>query len=220
MSNDGWLHLEKEWISILRQFEVSAYRSSDCNASKGEYAGWRGDKKDSLREQLIDAMHRSWRGRANPTAIPICPVFTWSTIDIASYERISSEYPQIRVSPYEFQVLALITGSKSAIKNLHDGVHTLGVYFEEGQDVRPHNRRIIFEEKKAESRIVDISFVRKVDHIPLQVADMIAYEAWKSNFEGLRKPLAELLKSGCGGDIGIDDDFLRKAFGDAMQNWI
>ena len=207
MSNESWGILSDQWSAVLRDIGISAYRSSDCNASRNEYEGWNGPRKDELRDRLIKVINQSWRGKC----APICPTFTWSILDLDAFNEISLEYPIIQVSAYEFSILAIVAGSVSSITNLSGG-HTLSLSFEAGQPVRPHIRALLQKIVGSDIRIVDISFVTKADHVPLQVADMIAYEALKSQHEGTRKVLVDLIGSGTGGHVPIDKDMIRQTF--------
>jgi hypothetical protein len=201
METNDWLKLETRWNPILKDFGVTAFRSSDCNASKGEFVGWDGYRKDEFRACLIDAINQSW-------GADICPVIQWCGLDQNVFKDVASEFPNVVVSPYEFCVWAIVIGSKSAIANIR-GVNTLGIFFEEGQDIRPHIRRKLHEISQAECRIVDISFVCKQDNMPFQVADMIAYEAWKSYTEGERKTLLNLKRISALGTIFCSEDNIR-----------
>lgn len=207
MSSDSWDIFSRKWSAVLEDVGISTYRSSDCNSSNGEYVGWDGPKKDALRERLIEVINQSWRGRC----APICPVFIWSILNIGTFNDISTNYPQIQISPYEYSVLTIVAGSACSIENL-PGEHTLGLFFEDGQDVRPHIRQMLRKKVEPGTRITDISFLSKGDHIPLQVSDMIAYEAWKSQSEGKRKVLVDLLDNGVGQDVNIDENTIRNAF--------
>ena len=207
MSSESWVLLENEWKTVLNDFKISAFRSSDCNASKGEFISWDGRKKDALRNKLIEILNDCWRGKN----APICPVFASCVLDESIFERISEDYPDINLSPYELCILGIVGGSKMAISNIK-GENTLKIFFEEGQEVRPHIRKELKKQKKSERRIEDISFVSKKEHMPLQVADMIAFEVWKSRFEGTRKILLDLIRSGVGQSIDIDEMTIRSSF--------
>ena len=207
MQNESWLSLGKDWSAALQAFGVSKYRSSDCNASKGEFEGWDGLRKDQLRNHLVQVINRSWRGKS----MTICPVYTWIVFDMETFEQESEKYPLFKISPYELSVIMAVGGCREAIANIKGG-NTLGIFFEEGQAVRPHVRKYLRQQEISEVRIVDISFVSKEDHLPLQVADMIAYEALKSHFEGTRKFLLDLIESGIGRGIICDEEMIRKFF--------
>ena len=210
MSSDSWTELTAKWKNVLnaKEFQIEIYRSSDCNASKGQFLGWDGAKKDRLRTQLIEVLNKIWRGRSVTT----CPVFLWCIVDTKMFERILNEFPQLKLSPYEFCAAQIANGCVNAVREMSKvgDNHTLGLFFEKGQDVRPHVRNLLRKTIKLNARIVDISFVSKGDHVPLQVADMIAYEAFKSHFEGTRKVLVDLISSGVGGPIHFDEPILRR----------
>lgn len=186
LSAAGWNSLKEPWNDALKEFSVSIYRASDCNTSRGQYTGWDGIKKDRFRQRLIRVVDESWRNT------DICPVIQYCGLNMIDFNLIAEQYPHAILSPYEFCVWILVAGSRSAIANIR-GDNSLGIFFEDGQDVRPHIRKKLQQQQKSESRIVDISFVSKEDHLPLQVADMIAFEAFKSHTEGMRKTFENLL---------------------------
>jgi len=214
MSSESWLSLENAWKTVLMEFDISIFRSSDCNASKGEFVGWDGKKKDALRSQLIETIHNSWRGKR----APICPVFIWCIIDENIFEQVLREYPNVLLSPYELCVNCIVAGSRTAITNIK-GENTIELFFEKGQDVRPHIRQELRTQRKSEPRIENISFVNKLEHIPLQVADMIAFEAWKSHTEGIRKVLLDLMDSGVGQSLVIDEELIRITFSGRSRSY-
>ena len=213
MSSESWTELSAHWQNVLnsKEFQIEMYRSSDCNASKGQFLGWDGAKKDRLRTQLIEVLNNIWRGKP----VAICPVFNWCILDTKVFDRILNKFPQLKLTPYEFCVAQIANGCVYAIREVAkvakvEDNHTLGLFFEEGQNVRPHVRKLLRETRQLDARIVDISFVSKGDHIPLQVADMIAFEAFKSHFEGTRKVLLDLIDSGIGGPSEFDEPILRE----------
>jgi len=206
MTSDAWLKLESNWNPILVEFGITAYRSSDCNASKNEFDGWDGPTKDDLRARLIGSIRQSWSGTE------ICAVFPWFALDSVTFDRVAMEFPDVKISIYEFGLIIVLAASKYAIAKHQQGIHTMGLFFEEGEDVRPHVRKYLREEMRTEQRIVDISFVEKADHVPLQIADLLAYEVMKSEFEGTRKTLVDLIAIGASGPVHYDEDNIRSAF--------
>lgn len=100
------------------------------------------------------------------------------------FNDISKKYPQVIISPYEYCILKSVMGSIYAIQDVDYGEEcTLGLFFEAGQDVRQRIRNLFHNAvKNTEVKIVDISFVKKGNHTPLQFADMVAWSVLKAKF--------------------------------------
>lgn len=213
MQHESWKLLAGEWSDVLRAFGVTVYRSSALNASRGEYAGWTGPQKDEYRGALSEVITASWRGNM----MSICPVYSWVIFDLNAFDEGAKRRPDVNLTAYELAVLMIVGGCRNAIANI-SGENTLGIFFEAGRDVRFHVRSYLNRQKESDARIVDTSFVEKDYHIPLQVADMVAYEVLKSYHDGKRKLLIDLINDGAGHGIYMDkamiDDFFDKANGE------
>ncbi len=88
----------------------------------------------------------------------------------------------------------------------------LSVFFEAGQDVGPQVRSRLQRIEQSETKIAQIAFLSKKDHVPFQIADMMAYEILKSSMEGRRKILDDLLQRAVGAIYTPTEQELRNAF--------
>ncbi len=170
LSNDAhWSQFEKEWKEVLREFQIVAFHAQHWALRKGEFRGWDESKRRHLMASLLDIIQR----RAQ---------FGFATVVHASaFKRIFQGKDRIAVGSIynlccsacfaEIGEWAQRTFQIEPIAHIFDiGHKNAGEVLRNYQGLQP---------KKVEYRLGPISFESDETFVPLQAADLAAYELWK-----------------------------------------
>ena len=211
MSNpSGWMHLESAWKKCLRaknkslkkqgRPEISRYHAADCSSRVGEFRGWTTEEQIELTKKLVGIFHR------NPN---------WANVIAYSVpmDEFARQFPEYNSDLMGFcywtlikflmiemaeQVLDIQRRKRSTTPVrfvlFHDRCQYDGVLLD------AFNRAINDSTFKGREMFSTIEPLSSQECIPLQLADLVAYENFKDT-EGFlvgrkrRKTLEALLET-------------------------
>ena len=183
---DDWVLIEADWLKILadknaelrkagRQ-EISRFHTSDCSSRKGDFEGWSVPEQIELVKQLLDIFH------VHVTA------FVASTFPIRDFKEV---FPQCADNPYQqmygfltkfimLEMIDLIEGGGNG-PNLPVNFALFHDRNDHGSDMLSAFNHIMdvdptFDKQRYFSSLTSTGWESCV---PLQAADLIAYEMFK-----------------------------------------
>lgn len=207
-----WRSFEKQWQKMLDTEQIPMMHSTDLESRHGAFKNWSIERKVRVQKQAISIIRRN-----------VLQGFSSSVI-LDDYQTIVAGKPHIKfTSPYTFAMTATLHLVKKWVKdnNIKIPIHYVfesgAGYAGEITDVMKQTKNIgwdFYRMKSANSW----SFADKIDFIPLQSADILAYEAYKQmlNFKvgetrrDLRKSAESLLRSVPHDDHFFDEQTLLK----------
>jgi hypothetical protein len=205
-----WTWINSQWKKCLERKNkqlknegrkcISRYHASDCESRLGEFLGWNVPEKNEFVKELISIV------RAHHIHL------VGFSVDLNELAEI---YPQIHVDYLEkaaYGILAWLMFSEVVKDARHlNRLPTIKVVYERG-DVSQH-MMLVYDRMKVSRSYGDLFDSIEKDSwkvLPLQVADLIAFEAMKDrdNETGKTKrarrlSLSALMSSGCGGSRGL-----------------
>lgn len=167
----SWLVLEPAWTELLRKHGVKAFHASDFNNKLGEFFGWTEERKRALSIPLINLIIEAQ-----------CWLFGMGC-RTCDFRMVKPEFPNVKVNVYELCVELCINRLMDWAKK-QDDVEPIQVNIEGGNKhtsflIRKWIEQLESVEMQQKYRISGISILPKVQYIPFQVADLIAYEHFK-----------------------------------------
>lgn len=214
-----WVLFTKEWKRVLYQFGIDQMHRADLEALRGGFApkyGWDSNRRKDLLERLHSIIRRRTKVAVGTSVIKqdfeeVMPdhlkemyggVYGWCAHCCLVYARVWCEKPQRQYGdPIEFTFEAGTTG-QGQVQKMFDNLRKSPIY-------------------RKDFRIGNVSFHGKTV-IPLQAADVIAYEVFKQTenqvIDGgskhdIRRSLSALLREA---DFGYLDYWDRER----LIDWI
>jgi|GEM_PF-6326432 len=186
MERDEWMALDKRWQDILGRFGIRRFRASDCEAAKGEFNDWSRERRNEIFALLVDEIVNS-----------NC-YLVWVGVGKEELKSMQAQqFPLLDITPYELCVLKCHELT-ALFPVIHKISGTMDLYFERGQNIRQHVRRVILCPHRLSTwGVTTIAFPRKEDHTPYQVADLYAWELLKHTrnlLTGGQKPIRPSLQ--------------------------
>lgn len=186
-----WLAIAGQWRSALRKYGASAFHSTDFSNSRKEFAGWDEAKRRNFIGALLNII-------TNESITLIV-----SSVPNQTFDTVVQEFPDLTMTPYHYccEMCMHKIGFKLQTKKR---VEPVAVTFEAGQKANSPVFGYFFARMNDAGwqklyRIKSVDFLSKKEAIPLQVADLIAYEYYKgltlseiSPEKPLRFPLMKL----------------------------
>ncbi|MBZ5533025.1 MAG: DUF3800 domain-containing protein [Acidobacteriia bacterium] len=165
---DDWRRLEKRWKATLRENRIKRFHAADCNSGFGEFSGWTAKRRTGLMKRLLrfiveqemygiysgvvqPAFRAEFRIRTDDEAYPLCLQHCLEIIGEKTVRLPATEKVKIIVDSSRF-------ASKGA-----DVFH-----FMKTKRGWQHG-----------TRLHSITFSSWREFIPLQCADLMAYETFK-----------------------------------------
>lgn len=169
-NEDAWSSLEPEWRRLLDYYDLSAFHMTDCDNGKGEFIGWPRGKCDraiyEFRQLILE--RNLWAATA-----AVCRPH-WN-------EVVRPDLRPILGNPDEFCADECMQEALS-FRQIDESATDIALIF----DCRANWKDMI--QKHAESylrdgygglNVVSVTFGKAKKLIPLQAADMIAYETYR-----------------------------------------
>lgn len=179
-----WKEFTRDWRMVLRPAGIECYHASDCQALRGEFEGWQPTERDALVKKLLPVIPRhSLAGIA-------------MAIALRDYEAATGgeEWPDdLADSPYAvcFQWLlreivenAQKANSREAIAIVHENND-----FKKDADAAFD---WVKENWDLNDNLHSLTFAPKEKYVPLQAADVLAFEAGKAVLSEGRLPRRSL----------------------------
>lgn len=173
-SLDRWKLFEEEWEKMLADFGVSELHMRHLSHFRGEYKGWEEPKR------------RNFLGRAVGIMNERCEGYIGSTIPVVLFEGLPEEYKKILVDPYYICFFAGISGLLTASVHLAPEEKVeMALDREagfEGKAMEFWNRAKELGPAAFRERLGGLTLgLSSRETLPLQAADLVAYEVNKFN---------------------------------------
>lgn len=165
-----WMKFQKEWRNQLAQENIEYFHMVEFQACKPPYGDWSKEKRVKFLRSLHQTLHRRvFRSFA-------------TTVNLNDYESLTTEQKEVLGNPHVFAAKNCMTAigywrAESIMYN------PLAYVLEQGFKNDKHLRRVFNEELREEDRnffrIGSLTLADKKAMMPLQAADIYAYEAMK-----------------------------------------
>jgi hypothetical protein len=167
-TDENWKILKERWRTVLTRFGVDYMHMKEYGPSAGIFKDWKGDepKRKAFYSELMKILR-------DIRAIPFGSIYS-----LDAYRRLSDEDRQILNEPY-LKSLSDCVGIPAFLLQDKPPEVTYNVVFSEQAEFK-HRAKKIYDLFKALYRIGERmrypDFENMRDCVPLQAADMIAYE--------------------------------------------
>jgi len=187
---ERWRIVEKEWRTVLRMYKLDYFHMTDFENRRGPYQGWADGQRQTVIKRLLGIIKRY-----------VLSGFSAAVVT-ADYDRLSIDEQSRLVDPYTVCAFWCIRdvggwlaelGRDDRVAHVFErgirGAPRISEAFGRASDVALH-----------EYRFGTLHFADKRSLVPLQAADILAYEVWKhvpkrlgANPRPTRKPILSLL---------------------------
>lgn len=168
---EKWEILERKWKFILKEFKVPYFHMKEFNPSEGVFKGWK--DKESKRRRLFGSLIKTIK-EIKP--LPIGCVF--SSEDFRSLPKRDRE---IIKDPYFLSFISCVAAPSMFIENAAPDVKLATVFGEHG--IFASTAKKFYERMQdmyeVGARLYPPDFRDMREFVPLQAADIIAYELYK-----------------------------------------
>jgi hypothetical protein len=183
---ERWEIFEEEWKRILARFDVKCFHATDLAAYQGEFRDWNDARRKEFMGILVGLV-RQYVARPVGAVLPL-----------VAYRRLTEEQQAGLVDPYYICLQVCLEGAALEAASLPEEERVEVVFARAPGLVG--KAADLFETFRGGGhplggRLGSISFASPADVIPLQAADLVAYELGKS-IEGVKErwPMEELKK--------------------------
>ncbi len=172
LSTDAqWMLFEREWKEVLAAFEITAFHAQHFSKHKEEFLGWEEPKRKALLRKLLSIINeRAAFGFASTVHVKeFDAVFTGNDRrDIGSPYNLCCTACYLQIGHwaqrnYQVEPLALIFDAGH--KNAGDVTNTFNAEIKKSENIAYRLGSLTFSDDKV--------------MVPLQAADLAAYELWK-----------------------------------------
>jgi Protein of unknown function (DUF3800) len=174
-----WENWEIDWNQHKQPINV--HHSVDCNGRKGEFKGWTKEEVDSYVKRILPVITaHGIEGRI-------------AGLHLNSYYKAIEIRPDVRSflgSPYRASFQWVTNSVCEQI--LKTGQRDIAFIHEENQYVADARTQFEFVKSKFQQLNMSFEFGQKTSSVPLQCADILAYEGYKwlgNTYAEPRKPL-------------------------------
>ncbi len=169
-TNIEWKKFQKEWRIVLAKENIPYFHMVDFQACKPPYGDWSKEKRVRFLKSLHRTIHRRYRRSFA------------ATVNIEDFESLAPEQKEVLVNPHVFAATICMTmiGWWTAENLLHAPISYI---LEQGSKHDKQLRRLFQEELRDEDRgffrVGSFELRDKREKLPLQAADILAYETTK-----------------------------------------
>jgi hypothetical protein len=189
----SWLSLTPQWNAVLKRAGVPECHASPFNSSKGPFLGWDRDRKKDLVIKLTRVMNKE------------LSLIIAHGVRVEDFNAIKRDFPDVQLTAYQLcaeKCVAAITNWAQRLKR----IAPVAIIFEAGQNLETQTMQTYKEAMQyawlqEKYKIESVSIWPKKDVPSLQVADFVAYEAYKYHttqrsemLENLRPSLRVILE--------------------------
>jgi hypothetical protein len=166
---ESWLALEPPWQAELDRLGITAMHMSHCEARRGEFQDMERDQRDAI-IAFFSNLICATKGRMLASAVSRR---VWNSV------AAQTKLGEVFAEPIDFLFNTCMRRALESRRTSNDGPEEVVVTF----DTRDQNLRFWEDlaagyEKRWPSRLVGYSFGQMAKVLPLQAADMIAYESF------------------------------------------
>ena len=161
---------EPAWRAILDREGVSYFHMTDFENYRGEYTGWERDRHERFIKDLITVIRT-----AQPYGVGM-------TLDLVAFRELESELRAVDVrKPYHLCAQWCV----ALLLIVPEELKPVAWMFEEGAegtgDLKAGLEQLSARLPEPFPRISPLAFGKKQEHLPLQAADLLAYEIRKQD---------------------------------------
>jgi hypothetical protein len=179
-----WDEVWRRWAEVVKREQITAFHATDCETANGEFKGWSRPRIEALQRELI--------------AIAIHPAYelaAWScSVSLPGYEKVRPRMKYLHFpsglsvsgpldDPYFilFQFFVQGIATDNIVTEL-PAEERVGFTFD--QHHLATRASAVYEamqiaRDKFKHRLGGVSFLNKAEFVPLQVADLFAYETYR-----------------------------------------
>ncbi len=206
---EGWIDFEKRWREVLSDCRIRCFHMTDFEAGQGEFLGWSKVKKLDCIKRLLGIINRTvaFGGAAS--------VRTADYVAVPDADR--------KPPVYAFCATQAVVQVMRWIRDRRRSAAPVACVFELGDEGAGAITDALNSAKRRYSefdkRLWSVSFESKMNMVPLQAADLLAYETAKQVLRNtgldqrpIRKSLKRLLTRTEHAGIYFDAKKLRELF--------
>jgi hypothetical protein len=165
-----WQTFSKEWTRVLKPTGIKVYHATDAQACRGEFEGWKKEEVAALASKLL----------------PIIPKYAAGisiNLNMRDFDAALEKRPELRScfpDPYgacfHWMTLKLVELAKK-----HNGEARFALIHE--QNSQQHEAQEAYDwikdRRDTDGSLISLTFAKKDEFVPLQAADILAFEASK-----------------------------------------
>jgi uncharacterized protein DUF3800 len=166
---ERWRNLEREWSTVLRMYKLEYFHMTDFENRQGPYRDWDNAQRETVIKRLLGIIKRYALSGFSAAVVR------------GDYERLRDEYPGRLVTPYGVCAAWCLRDVADWLDSSNRDEYASYV-FERGFRGAGHMVEAFgraSDEVRRAYRFGALSFADKRAVIPLQAADILAYEACK-----------------------------------------
>lgn len=170
-TSEEWEILERKWKFILKEFKVPYFHMKEYAHSEGVFKGWKG--KEEKRRRIFGSLLKTI---AEVKPFPVGCIFS-----AEDFRSLPEKDQKLVDDPYYLSFIACVGIPLEFLQNAPPDVKLATVFGEHGvfaSKAREFYRRMK-EMYQAGDRLYSPDFRDMREFVPLQAADIIAYELYK-----------------------------------------
>jgi len=164
---EAWESFEQEWGEALERFDVPAFHMKLFAHFRGPFEMWTETKRRDFLALLMEIMHRH---------ITKC---VGAVLPLSEYNNLTPEQKLVLPDPYFICFQDSLHGAGLTAAHLYEPQEKVQVVFAEHPEFGARAYELWLACKKelpVKDRLVSIAFASPNDVLPLQAADLVAYE--------------------------------------------
>lgn len=183
-----WTRIEREWASVVNENSIDRYHAADCSNGFGEFRDWPVKRRTGLVKRLIKIL-------TSGSMYGAC-----SGLKVDDYEAIVPDAArQIIGAPYHLCFQTCVGHIAQRAEDLPIG-EKIDFVLDRNQQFGGNATNLFSmmsddRSWKHHGRLGTIAFAPAKDFLPLQAADLLAYESFKLLRAKLFEPWREIRKS-------------------------
>jgi len=172
-TDERWRRFEAEWREALSDFGVDMFHMNKFANGAPPFKGWPEKKRQARLARLLTIINRHALGSVG-----------W-VINKPLYDKVVAEKAQsICGSPYGLAAVACFTDVASAMRGMKIVDAWVAYVFEKGTEgqadiLKMFNENMRDPARKEHFRLLSLRFEDKRKYLPLQAADILAYELYQ-----------------------------------------
>jgi hypothetical protein len=165
-----WTSFQRKWLKVLRRYEMwGRFHMKEYIAERGEFEGWSAAKRLSFMKALCDTI------RSHEL------IGLGGTVDVKDYDLILPQWAKDEIRhPYYFCFAAMMKSLAQWNPDLDLSNNRINFVFDRKEGFQGFTEEMFYRLKKSSpihARLLgDISFRSSDALMPLQAADLLAYE--------------------------------------------
>ncbi len=166
---ERWRNLEREWSTVLRMYKLEYFHMTDFENRWGPYRDWDKGKRETIIKRLLGIIKQYALSGFSAAVVR------------GDYERLREEHPGRWVTPYGVCAAWCLRDVADWLESSNRDEYA-GYVFERGFRGAGHMAEAFgraSDEVRRAYRFDALSFADKRAVIPLQAADILAYEVCK-----------------------------------------